>query len=303
MKKLADLSFFQKKREWRTVLAQPPQFIYHSGYAIHDEMRGVLCDDLPFFCRLYSRCTQPQSFCQRRIKTSFIALQYVLSGNFFFRIEKTGYIAEAGDLFIFSPGLDYDLLGDKKVECSRIGMIFAGKAVEDILHIFHLEQTEYVHISNQDRLLALSERLRVNIEGVTSTEIGEINAGTSFELFQLIADEKKRSPIPPDICRIMSFMEEHIDKTLLMKDLAKSFGMSLPTLNAKFREYLHRTPYQHLIQLRMQRAVSLLESMPSIKEIAVRCGYPTPLHFSAEFKRCFGMSPRRYRREKLGRIQ
>ena len=302
MKKLDDLSIFQKKREWRTVLAQPPQFIYNSGYPLHDDLRSGTRDDLPFYCRLYTRCTQPQTFCQRRIRPSFLALQFVFSGNFFFRIGKTGYLAEAGDLFIFRPGLEYDLLGEKKTDCSRIGMIFTGVAIADILRMFQLEQTEYVYIGNMDRFLALTERLRNNIEGVSSTETGEINAGTSFEIFQLIADEKKRSPIPPDICRIMSIMEEHIGKPLLMKDLAKNFGMSLPTLNAKFREYLHQTPYQHLIHLRMQRAVSLLASMSSIKEIAVRCGYPTPLHFSAEFKRCFGMSPRKYRREKLGRI-
>ena len=302
MKKLDDLSIFYRKREWQTIYARPPQFIYHSGYAIHDEMRCGVRSDLPFYCRLYSRCTRPQSFCQRRIKTSFLALQYIRSGNFLFRIGKTGYLAEADDLFIFRPGLEYDLLGEKKTACSRIGMIFTGKNAEDILRMFQLDQTQCVHIGNTGRWMALCERLRDNIEAVSSAEAGEINAGTAFEMFQMIADERKLAPLPPEICRAVAVMEEHIDKPLSMKELARHFGKSLPVLNAKFREHLHRTPYQHLIRLRMQRAAALLETAASIKEIAARCGYPTPLHFSAEFKRCFGMSPRSYRREKIDRF-
>lgn len=213
--------------------------------------------------------------------------------------EEKSDIWEAGDLFILHPGLDYDLLREKKTECDNIGMIFAGKNVEEILRIFQLDQTEYVHIGNTDRWLALCQKMRDYIADGSSLEIGETNVGISFEIFQMISDEKNRSPIPPDICRIISIMEEHIDKPISIQDLAKSFGMSLPTLNAKFREYLHRTPYQHLIHLRMQRALSRLETTASIKEIASRCGYPTPFHFSAGFKRCCGLSPLRYRREKL----
>ena len=50
MKKLDDLSIFHKKREWRTMYAQPPKFVYTSGNIIHDELICGVRNDLPFNC-------------------------------------------------------------------------------------------------------------------------------------------------------------------------------------------------------------------------------------------------------------
>jgi AraC-like DNA-binding protein len=56
-----------------------------------------------------------------------------------------------------------------------------------------------------------------------------------------------------------------------------------------------------LIGLRMQRAkYLLLESPARINEIAALCGYRNAYYFSNAFKKHFGVSPLRYRRERIG---
>lgn len=64
----------------------------------------------------------------------------------------------------------------------------------------------------------------------------------------------------------------------------------------RFRAETGSTPMGWLRQERMERARHLLSaSADSITQIAQRCGYADPFHFSRDFKRHSGQSPRSFR--------
>lgn len=97
---------------------------------------------------------------------------------------------------------------------------------------------------------------------------------------------------------IQAWLDEHFAEPLRMEQLAAKYGMSLPTFNNRFREAFNMTPYQYLIQTRLLYAARLLgESSLTIKEICSQSGYGSPFHFSAEFSRFYGCSPREFRRK------
>ena len=128
----------------------------------------------------------------------------------------------------------------------------------------------------------------------------ERNAGLTFELLQMLANVHQAQPLSQDVAEILDFFEEHCSEEVNMRHLAERYGMTLPTLNKRFRSALHMTPYQYLIKLRMHRAVTLLQTDAwAIKEIAEMCGYRNALHFSSEFHRTYGCSPREYRKKLL----
>jgi AraC family L-rhamnose operon regulatory protein RhaS len=60
------------------------------------------------------------------------------------------------------------------------------------------------------------------------------------------------------------------------------------------------TPSEYLKVCRLQAARRLLSSAAlvdrSITEIAFECGFTSSAHFSTEFRKCFGASPRTFRR-------
>ena len=60
------------------------------------------------------------------------------------------------------------------------------------------------------------------------------------------------------------------------------------------------TPSEYLKACRLQAARRLLSSTAlagrSITEIAFECGFTSSAHFSTEFRKCFGKSPRSFRR-------
>jgi len=86
------------------------------------------------------------------------------------------------------------------------------------------------------------------------------------------------------------------DKSLTVEHLAKICGIS----DVYFRKiFLHRfgiSPKEYIIDKRMEYARQLLATGDfSVTEVAENCGYSEPCHFSREFKRKFGISPKHYR--------
>ena len=55
---------------------------------------------------------------------------------------------------------------------------------------------------------------------------------------------------------------------------------------------------RYLTDLRMRQAKKFLaDSSLTVREIAVRVGYPDPFHFSRSFKNAVGISPAQFREE------
>ena len=69
-----------------------------------------------------------------------------------------------------------------------------------------------------------------------------------------------------------------------------------------FRQTLGCTPYQYVIQYRIERAKALLTTSPHlpIRVIAARVGMLAHSHFTSLFRKLTGLNPTAYRHEQLG---
>ncbi|MEV0669028.1 AraC family transcriptional regulator [Mycobacterium sp. NPDC050441] len=96
---------------------------------------------------------------------------------------------------------------------------------------------------------------------------------------------------------VVEYLEDSLDSEIHLDALAQLAGMSVQGFIDAFRRAFHATPYQFLLNLRIDRAKSLLlSSGRSIAEIAASVGFSTPSHFATAFKRRVGISPSDYRR-------
>jgi AraC-like DNA-binding protein len=79
-----------------------------------------------------------------------------------------------------------------------------------------------------------------------------------------------------------------------VKELARCYGLSVRVLERLFLVTFGHPPRECLKHLRMVRAIALLQEGSNVNETAGRLGYKDRSHFSRDFKRCYGNSPKRY---------
>lgn len=249
-------------------------------------------------CVYLGRSEIKDFYLQRRVKQNFLSLEYIYSGEFYIRNGDRGYLGEAGDLFLLHRGMDHDLMFLSEKKCRKLGMILSGRMLPDLLKLFQLDHVDVIHLPDSKRLDDLFDRIRGTLQNAVSRASCEWNAAYTFGLLQMLSNVSKAEPVPAEIARILEFFESHCSEPLNIRRLASEWGMSLPTLNKRFRAALHMTPYQYLLRLRLRRAAYLLQTDEwTIKEIAEMAGYRNPLHFSSEFHRFHGCSPREFRKK------
>ena len=73
--------------------------------------------------------------------------------------------------------------------------------------------------------------------------------------------------------------------------LAKIVGVSVRQLERYFEEENRGQPHEWLNLLRQTKAMQLLASGRTVKEVANQMGYKQASHFSREFKRYYGIAP------------
>jgi AraC family transcriptional regulator len=96
--------------------------------------------------------------------------------------------------------------------------------------------------------------------------------------------------------RVDDFLQANLDQDVRLEALADLAGLSRFHLLRVFRKAYGETPLQRLTRLRMERAKTLLASTTQpVTAIALKCGYSSPTHFSAAFRRCVGVTPSAWR--------
>lgn len=121
-----------------------------------------------------------------------------------------------------------------------------------------------------------------------------------FLVVQRARQEQKRSPssgIQEEIEYARRYFSEHYNEPISIQDYAESRGMSVCYFQRNFKQIVNHTPVQYLLTIRMNNAVSLLETTDyTIAEISSMIGYEDPLYFSRLFRKAKGISPSVYRK-------
>ncbi|WP_421656757.1 helix-turn-helix domain-containing protein [Leptothermofonsia sp. ETS-13] len=94
----------------------------------------------------------------------------------------------------------------------------------------------------------------------------------------------------------MDYINDHLEQEIKLADLAALLGMSQFHFCHLFKQSIATTPYQYLLQQRIERAKQLLKQTDQpIMEIALRCGFNNHSHLSQQFRRLTGMTPKAFR--------
>ncbi|WP_052496226.1 helix-turn-helix domain-containing protein [Pedobacter lusitanus] len=97
---------------------------------------------------------------------------------------------------------------------------------------------------------------------------------------------------------ISKVISQNLSKNISIAGLAEKAGMNRTKLQAGFKDVMGQTINSFALELKMQKARTLLISKPgySLKQVAAEVGYSCGNHFSAAFKKKFSFSPSNLKR-------
>lgn len=133
----------------------------------------------------------------------------------------------------------------------------------------------------------------------------EVALACELLLCDRVRDSRDRQRVPlrhrlgprqNKLSEAVAIMEANPEEPLSLEELAFHVQVSSRQLERLFRDHLACSPMTYYMELRLSRARNLLltTALP-ITEIANRCGFSSPSHFTRRYTKLFGVIPRRER--------
>nr|WP_028546256.1 AraC family transcriptional regulator [Paenibacillus taiwanensis] len=185
--------------------------------------------------------------------------------------------------------------------------ILALPTTRDIQQLLESEnpfQSQYAFAPHQplslyDKVELLEQQWR------QSTGLGNIHVKALLYQFvyELLAQLHSQGiqPLKPDLmAQAAAYMREHYSQPLTLESIAEQLGCSAGHLSRTFKKHMHTSPIHFLGQVRAERTMQLLmQTDATLQEIAEWVGYPDAHSLSRSFKKYIGLSPVRYKKERL----
>ncbi len=186
---------------------------------------------------------------------------------------------EINDLLLIIDGKNAP--ADKDTECAKVGcglfMATMDLSIQDALHrLFKL-------LDSPQDIAVLAPLIRREI--IYRTLLGEM--GPSIRRFALNDSRANR------ISHVIALLKSRFAEPLRVKELAEVANMSESNLFQNFKQVTRMSPVQFQKRLRLHEARRLMmtEGMEAATA-SYRVGYESPSHFSREYRRMFGASPK-----------
>ncbi len=113
-----------------------------------------------------------------------------------------------------------------------------------------------------------------------------------------------RAPLPAyegglpqrQLLRVLDYIDAHLGREITLAELAELVGISQFHFGRLFKQSLGLSPYQYLLQQRVERAKTLLKRTDKpIVAIALECGFNSHSHLGRKFRHLTGITPKAYR--------
>lgn len=248
-------------------------------------------------------CTPGYTFGPAK-RTEYL-LHYVIDGCGQFTANGKTWNLKKNDAFLIFPNETTVYSADAESPWSYIWIAFNGiKAYEYLQYAGFSIKNRVGHFECEKKLvqcidhilsaheLTYSNQLNRQIQLLTflSTLIQERENNTTELLSR--ADYSQQSYVT----FTMNYIEQNYQMNITINDICSKLGITRSYLTKLFKNVLHTSPYDYLLNVRIDKAISLLKytTLP-IKEVAALVGYQDPLVFSKTFKKKTGISPISYR--------
>ena len=246
----------------------------------------------------------------------FLEMAFVMSGTGRYRVEGNVFSIQEGDLLIFNPGARHQALYCPEAEVPATEFFVGFSDIQ-----FQGLPANTMPLPDGAILIHTTGELRRRIYRICTSmqeEKTENRQGRYFMMkaylmqYILLVIREQCAPVERSkgysfesvnkkylVEQILNYFEEHYNEKISLDQIAENMYLSPFYISKIFKSETGAPPIRHLIDIRLENAMELLESggYGSIQEVAARVGYDDAYHFSKLFKKRYGISPSQARKK------
>ena len=150
---------------------------------------------------------------------------------------------------------------------------------------------------------AIAQTMReIVISNQYKTEIGALRtkALAAQLIYELVLCSSENRIVSP-ITEVITYINSHFTQNITAAELTEISGLSKTTFYRQFMKKTGLTPVNYILNLRIQKAAGLLQSIDDevpVAKIAELCGFLDQSYFTHLFKRFYGCTPSDLRKER-----
>ena len=100
---------------------------------------------------------------------------------------------------------------------------------------------------------------------------------------------------------VLEYVKDNHSHPIEVKELAKLVHLSVSQFERRFRKVFQISPLKHIMNVRIRSACLMLTATnDTIAAIALDCGFYDHSHFTRNFRKIMGISPKDYRKQYMG---
>ncbi|MBQ3037559.1 MAG: helix-turn-helix transcriptional regulator, partial [Clostridia bacterium] len=103
---------------------------------------------------------------------------------------------------------------------------------------------------------------------------------------------------PTDTYYVINYINSYFRRDISVHEIAKGAHVSVNTLERHFKRTLNISPYEYIKKKRLANALKLLSNGCTVAEASSQSGFPDYSSFIALFKKTYGITPLRYKKNK-----
>ena len=217
--------------------------------------------------------------------TGYSRIYYVLKGEPVYESADVRKILKPGCLYALPSTIPYHVWRDPEVEfaCTYLHVDFSKYRVNSLIEIPVEEGS------------CLSQFISTVAEAIQEERIELLEQlAESFSFFLKSSESFVQNS--QMLTRVQRHIVRHISEDLTIERLSGLFNYHPNYFIRLFRRETGYTPYQYIVQQRMQYAVTQLNKGLPNEEVCYACGYTDSSTFTRAFRKYYGVAPQKYRK-------
>lgn len=273
-----------------------PKSILNRFCLSNDIIKGAYITDIGYYPKAKFHLRKRPQGAEQNI------LIYCVEGNGIVTIKSVKHTIVSGDFIIIPHGVSHSYETNEKTPWTIYWCHFKGDQADALVKWLYAKRESYKYsVEFVQERIALFDQLYTYFEqGYSVENLTYINLLFLQFLSSFIYSDKYKTKLSENNIDMLetsiTFMQDNLEKSLTLSELAASVNLSNSHYSAIFRKKTGFAPIEYFNHLKIQKACQYLQfTQLRIREIAFKIGIEDPFYFSRLFTKTMGYGPKEYR--------